>query len=369
MAVRTHLAAARKAQHLGATELARRVGVSRQTLHAIESGTYVPNTSVALRLARALDVTVEALFSLDEKEGGIPERVKAQLIAPAHVRPGNLFQLCQVAETTVAVPSDHSDLFIGPADAILANSRRNSRTASFARIANRTIEQNLLIAGCDPALPILSRHAAEAGIHIVPWYCNSSEALALLGSGKVHIAGCHLRDERTGESNIPTISRRFKTIDVAVITLASWEEGLVVASGNPKELRGIEDLARRDVKIINREGGAGSRRILDVELSKRDIRPSQVTGYDQMVHAHVSAARQVAEGEADCCIAPLAVARALGLGFIPLLTERYDFVTRRDFLSSPAVQSFFNMLAKSTLRRSLSALGGYDTSSTGKAIV
>ncbi|HEY1213189.1 MAG TPA: substrate-binding domain-containing protein [Bryobacteraceae bacterium] len=368
MAVQTHLAAARKAQRLGATELARRVGISRQTLHAIESGTYVPNTSVALRLARALDLTVEALFSLEE-EGAPQQQVEADLITATHIQPGHLVQLCQVGARTVAVPSNHSDLFIGPADGILVPSRRNSRRVSFALVGNRSIEPNLLIAGCDPALPVLSRHAADVDVHVVPWYCNSSEALDLLGSGKVHIAGCHLHDEQTGESNIPSISRRFKNIDVAVVTLASWEEGLVVASGNPKGLCGIEDLARRDVKLINREGGAGSRKILDVELRKRDILPRQVAGYDQMVHAHLLAARQVAEGNADCCIAPFAVARALGLGFIPLLIERYDFVTRREFLSSPALQTFFNMLTKSTLRRSLSALGGYDTSATGKAIV
>jgi putative molybdopterin biosynthesis protein len=367
MAVQTHLAAARKAHGLGATELARRVGISRQTLHAIESGTYVPNTSIALRLARALDLTVEALFSLDGEDA--PERVEADLITATHNQPGQLVQLCQVGARTVAVPSNHSDLFIGPADAILVPSRRHSYKAAFTLVGNRNLEPNLLIAGCDPALPVLSRHAEDVDVHLVPWYCNSSEALDLLGSGKVHIAGCHLHDEKTGESNIPSISRRFKNIDVAVVTLAFWEEGLVVASGNPKGLRSIEDLARKDVKIVNREGGAGSRKILDVELRKRDILPRQVAGYDQMVHAHVLAARRVAEGNADCCIAPFAVARALGLGFIPLLMERYDFVTRREFLSSPAVQSFFNMLAKSTLRGSLSALGGYDTSATGKAIV
>ncbi|HSU32808.1 MAG TPA: substrate-binding domain-containing protein [Bryobacteraceae bacterium] len=367
MVVKTHLAAARKARSMGASELARRAGISRQTLHAIESGTYVPNTTVALRLARTLDLTVEGLFCLEEEDA--PQQVEAELIASAHMRPGNLVQLCQVGERTIAVPSNHSDFFIGPADAIVAPSRRNSRRASFELVGSRSMEHNLLIAGCDPALPVLSRHAAEAGVHIVPWYCNSSEALDLLGSGKVHIAGCHLHDERTGESNIPSISRHFRDVDVAVVTLASWEEGLVVASENPKELQSIEDLARRDVKIINREGGAGSRKILDVELKKRGILPRQVAGYDRMVHAHVSAARQVAEGNADCCIAPLAVARALGLGFIPLLIERYDFVTFRQFLISPSVQSFFNMLTKGTLRRSLSALGGYDTSATGKAIV
>lgn len=369
MAVQTHLAAARKARNIGATELARRVGISRQTLHDIESGTYVPNTSVALRLARALEVPVESLFSLEEE--GTPQEVEAELIAPGQRRPGNLVQLCQVADRTIAVPSNHSDLFIGPADAILARSRRNSRTTSFTLVGEGCIDRNLLIAGCDPALPVLSRYAADAGVHIIPWYCNSSKALELLHAGKVHIAGCHLHDEQTGESNIPSISRLFKNknVDVTVVTLAAWEEGLVVAPGNPKRLRGIEDLARSDVRIINREEGAGSRKILDVELRKRGIAHNQVAGYDQAVHAHVSAARHVAEGNADCCIAPHAVASALGLGFLPLLTERYDFVTRRELLASAAVQTFFNVLNKSAVRRSLSALGGYDTSGTGKAIV
>ena len=64
--VENRLAQIRKSRGVGASDLARRVNVSRQTIYAIEAGTYVPNTEVALNLARELEVTVDELFSLQD---------------------------------------------------------------------------------------------------------------------------------------------------------------------------------------------------------------------------------------------------------------------------------------------------------------
>src|SRR6185503_17945114 len=60
-------------------ELARRVGVTRQALHAIETGRYLPNVALALRLARALRASVEDLFAAPEPTRGTP--VQARLLA------------------------------------------------------------------------------------------------------------------------------------------------------------------------------------------------------------------------------------------------------------------------------------------------
>jgi len=61
----------------------------------------------------------------------------------------------------------------------------------------------VLVAGCDPGISVLARHVLLAGVELVPALRNSSQALLLLKQGRVHIAGTHLRDEVTGESNIP----------------------------------------------------------------------------------------------------------------------------------------------------------------------
>ena len=143
------------------------------------------------------------------------------------------------------------------------------------------------------------------------------------------MAGTHLRDESTGESNLTAIGRVFARKSVAVFTLAVWEEGIVVASGNPKSIRSVADFARQDVAIVNRESGAGSRMLLDAQLHRLGIVGKNVRGYDRTAGGHLQAAWQVRSGDADGCIATRAAARVFGLDFIPLLSERYDLVIRR----------------------------------------
>src|ERR1022692_4653278 len=140
-------------------------------------------------------------------------------------------------------------------------------TASWWPAAIRASEYDLanriLVAGCDPGISVLARHVLRAGVELVVAQRNSTQALTLLKQGVVHVAGTHLRDEASGDSNLPAIHRLFARNSVAVVSLAAWEEGLVLAPGNPKSIHSVADLARRDVSIVNREPGAGSRLLLD----------------------------------------------------------------------------------------------------------
>jgi molybdate-binding protein len=124
-------------------------------------------------------------------------------------------------------------------------------------------------------------------------------------------------------------------------------------------------LARRDVAIVNREPGAGSRMLLDAQLHRLGIAGKKVRGYDRMAGGHLPAAWQVRSGDADGCIATRAAARAFGLDFIPLVSERYDLAIRRQHLDHPPVQALLDTLNRASFRRELEGLGGYDTSSAG----
>jgi molybdate-binding protein len=228
----------------------------------------------------------------------------------------------------------------------------------------------ILVAGCDPGISVLARHLLPACVELVLAHRNSSQALSLLKRGCVHIAGTHLRDELTGESNIPEIARIFPSRNaVAVISFAVWEEGIVTAANNPKGIRGIEDFARKDVRIVNREKGAGSRLLLDSRLERLKIAARRVKGYRQLASGHLPAAWRVRTGDADCCIATRAAARLFGLGFLPLVSERYDLVLRRQHLDLPAIQALLDALNRSSLRRELDSLGGYDTRTAGQRML
>ncbi len=370
MGVRTNLGVLRKSRGLGATELARIAGISRQTLHAIEAGVYVPNTVVALRLAQTLGVGVESIFVLEEQksDNGF---LSAQLIEPERASVSLPVQLFKVGARSVAVPAVHSDYFIGPYDAVLKNSS-SGEDAMFERVSREPdTEKRLLIAGCDPATPLLVQDSKLAGVELAPWHANTSKSLQLLRDGLIHVAGCHFGENADQPGNsLPTslFENMFENSEITVVTLATWEEGLVVAPGNPKAIRSVQDLANPKVSIVNRELGAGSRRILDSELKKAEIVPESVKGYNRTAPAHLAAAREILERRADCCIAPRIVARALALDFVPLLSERYDLVFRRELLQLEPIKALLNVLTSSGLRRKLSALGDYDTSSTGRVI-
>jgi molybdate-binding protein len=226
----------------------------------------------------------------------------------------------------------------------------------------------ILVAGCDPGISVLSRHVQAAGIELVLAHRNSSQALALLKDGCIHVAGTHLKDDVTGESNLPQIRRVFPKNSVAVISFAVWEEGILTASGNPKSISGIEDFTR-DISIVNREEGSGSRTLLDSQLKRMGIESRRVRGYDHLASGHLSAAWQVQSGAVDCCLATRAAARLLGLHFIPLVSERYDLVIRKQHLDLPRMQNLLDTLSRSGFRRELEGFGGYDARVAGQRVL
>jgi putative molybdopterin biosynthesis protein len=156
---------------------------------------------------------------------------------------------------------------------------------------------------------------------------------------------------------------------MGVVTFAAWEQGLIVPRGNPKEIRSIADLARKNIRIRNREKGAGSRDLLDRELRRFGIERKRVNGYDSAAEGHLAAAYAVENGEVDCCVAVHSAARSFGLDFIPLAIERFDLVFDRRSAELPAAKALLDLLSRSQLRRKLQGLAGYDTSHTGDVVV
>ena len=370
--IETNLAALRRKRGLSAISLAAACGVSRQTIYAMEAGTYIPNTAVALRLARALETTVEELFSLPGPATPAKLGAERAILLPGSgdIQAGQAVQLCRVENRLLACPPSPIPWVLPAADGVVEALPKGAAPArvqvfeSGADFSNR-----ILVAGCDPGISVLSHHVQSAGIELVLAHRNSSQALALLKKGCVHIAGTHLKDEASGESNLPAVSRLFPKNSVAVIAYAVWEEGIVTAAGNPKNIRGFEDFARKDVAIVNREEGAGSRALLDSSLQRLQIPREAVRGYDRLAPGHLPAAWQVQSGAVDCCLATRAAARVFGLHFIPRVTERYDFVIRRRHLDLPRIQNLLDALSHSSFRRELEGLGGYDTRMAGQRVL
>jgi putative molybdopterin biosynthesis protein len=370
MSIQNNLAQFRQKRGLSAIKLAKEIGVSRQTIYAMETGTYVPNTLVALKLAQVLEVTVEDLFRLEAAE--IPDHTEVVELLPGDQdpQPGLPVQLCTVDDRLVAVLPAPNAWSLPPADAVLVEAGKRSGRGRVQLFQKETpYRMRLLIAGCDPGISVLLRHLQREGVEAVVAYRNSSQSLNLLKQSLIHVAGTHLRDEATGESNLPAVRKHFPKGSVAVISYAIWEEGIVVARGNPKDIKGIADLARKDVTIVNREPGAGSRILLDSHLQQAGVKPGRVKGYEQIAIGHLPAAWQVKNGGADCCMATKTAACVFGLDFIPLTSERYDLVIRTKNLSHPGIQILLDTLGRTAFRKELEGLGGYDTRMAGNRLV
>lgn len=346
------LAAIRKARGVGAADLASQAGITRQAIYAIESGTYVPNTAVALRLARSLETTVEELFALDPDEGPGPERKSFELLDDsAPIAPGEPIQICRVGRHAIGVAPPLFPAYLPVADGIVTASG-NASIAAEPDDGNR-----LLIAGCDPALSLLARHARDAGADVVLASANSARSLEWLRAGKIDIAGTHL--------NEPVAAAR----GYSVVTFALWEEGFVVPRGNPKNIRRIEDLANPRVEFVNREQGSGSRRLFDSLLETAGMNLAKVKILRSTAAGHLAAAWSVASGTADCCIAAGSAARRFGLEFIPLASERFELVLHKRDLQRKSVQNLLDVLNRSRFRRQLEVIAGYDVSHAGETVI
>jgi putative molybdopterin biosynthesis protein len=190
--------------------------------------------------------------------------------------------------------------------------------------------------------------------------------LLALKRGEAHVVGTHLLDAKTGAYNLPDIRRHLKMSAVTVVHLVGREQGLIVAPGNPKHIRRLQDLVRDDVRFVNRQPGAGTRVLLDYKLAKLRLRPQRIHGYAREEFTHMAVAVAVASGLADCGLGVRSAANALGLDFVPVEKEEYDLVFRRDFYASDMGQALLAAVRSDEFRQAVAGLGGYDVSNTGK---
>ncbi|KAF0145488.1 MAG: molybdopterin molybdotransferase [Nitrospirae bacterium] len=208
-----------------------------------------------------------------------------------------------------------------------------------------------------PKLSLSSAHVGSMG------------GLMALKKGEAHIAGTHLLDEETGEYNVSYIKRLLPDKKVILINLVYREQGLLVPKGNPKNIKGFNDLTREEVVFINRQSGAGTRLLTDKHLKELGINQKNVKGYEREEYTHMGVASAVLTGIADTGLAILASARALGLDFIPVAKERYDLAIPAEFYNSEMIQCLLEIVRDDDVFRNMvMSLGGYDGSDMGKIV-
>jgi putative molybdopterin biosynthesis protein len=224
----------------------------------------------------------------------------------------------------------------------------------------------------DLALEILAaqmRQSKSRPSNMVILPVGSLDGLIALRQGIAQVAGCHLLDIESGEYNLPFIRRLFPDRPVRLVTLAHRQQGLLVAQGNPRQIHSLEDLARPEVSLINRNRGSGTRLWLDRQLESLGLPPPMLRGYEREARTHTALAEAIVVGKADAGLGILAVAQKYELDFIPLFQERFDLAVAEDWLENVRMKTLFDLLTSARLRRLVQGLGGYQTEHMGDQLL
>ena len=229
-------------------------------------------------------------------------------------------------------------------------------------------EPELIISGQDVVLDILANHLQQEGVNAARTYLSSFEGLLSLYQDKTHVVACHLYD---GQSYNGSFVRSLMPGVPAVLVNVSYRtQGFYVRKGNPKNIRGWADLARKDITVLNRRVGSSARILMDVQLKQLGIPASQVSGYHKIMKSHLTMAAAIAAGEADLAIGTERISRQIeNLDFIPLLEERFDFVIKKELFHTEAVQKLMKVLNMPAFRKEIAHFSGNDYRDLGKVVM
>jgi putative molybdopterin biosynthesis protein len=386
---------ARTVAGLRQRDLASRVGVSRQSLSMLEAGRSTPSAALALRLSRELGCRVEELFWMNDQRAPLSVELAAgdppfeevpRPRAAGRTGVGKNRRPTAERSTTDArvvlasingrwvahrLAAGDSGSFQTTADGLISGRQRGDKRTVKVRPLDDSApaRDTLLCAGCAPAFGILASRATDGGRggRVVWLEQSSGAALDLLANGHVHVAGAHLYDEEAHEFNVPFVRRRLPGRSMLIFNLARWEVGLVVAPGNPRQIRGARDLARRDVSFIRRQPGAAAQDLVDRLLRREGLQAPSSSAHIT-ARGHMEVARLVALGVADTGVALPSVARAHGLDFIPLGEERFDLVLSKELAGDARVVRLLETISGRGFLRELDSLGGHVTRDAGRLI-
>ncbi|MFL6672858.1 MAG: substrate-binding domain-containing protein [Massilia sp.] len=216
------------------------------------------------------------------------------------------------------------------------------------------------------AVAALTGHLNRIELPVELRYRGCGDAVAALSRRECDLAGFHAP---VGRFEQPTVSWYMRWLDPnqhCLVNIASREQGLFVARGNPLEVRGLADLVRPEVRFVNRQVGSGTRMLLEMMLAADGISPDAINGYNSAEFTHSAVAAYIASGMADVGIGVRTAAERFNLDFIPLARERYFFALRTDALDEPLMQQLVTVLQQGDYHRLVDALPGYDASNTGK---
>jgi len=263
-----------------------------------------------------------------------------------------------------------SGLFRVPADVEELPTRTNISVRVLS--PKRTLHSNILVLGThdicfDILRNILRSSYPELTLHTAA--TGGMKGLQAVKAGLCHAASIHLFDEETGEYNVPFLTQAPLPEPMVLMNLCSRDLGLIVAPGNPLNIQGLGDLARSDVRFINRQKGSGTRVLLDYHLRQLGVEPDSIDGFPRQVKTHMAVAAAVSSQAVDVGPGISTAARTMRLDFVPCLKERLDLLVPKRFYSRFPMAGLVQVVRSSRFRtKAAEQLSDYDFSQTGQIL-
>ena len=242
---------------------------------------------------------------------------------------------------------------------------------AFSSAFDDSIHVLTLYASHDAALSALRDQTSRHGLHLDIRFMGSVDAMAALNAGRCMMAGFHMRDQPERDSAAAQTYRSLLKPGLhKLIGFAHRQQGLIVARHNLLHIDSLVDLKQPGVRYVNRPEGSGTRVLLDDLLAEAGMAPADIQGYGVVEPSHTAVAQAVASGAADAGLGVEAAARKKGLGFVPLVRERYHLVCLKSELSTAPVQALLRELQSDAWQTTLDGLPGYGgaLSQSGKVL-
>lgn len=233
------------------------------------------------------------------------------------------------------------------------------------------LQNTLVVIGShDPLLDEVAdmMHRADPTVFMSSSHVGSMGGIMALRRGEAHAGGCHLLDTETGVYNLSFLKKYFPNGGIRLVRCVGRQQGLMLAKGNPLDIKGFADIAKNGVRYVNRQKGSGTRVLMDYLCEQYAVNVSDIYGYEREELTHTSVAAQIANGSADAGMGIYSAAQLYDLDFLPICIEEYDLIIPDHAWETPVVQQLIATLKSPAFREKMLAMGGYTVDHPGEII-
>ena len=333
--------------------LAQETGIPRASISAIETGRISPSVQNAIKIGRALGVSVEQLFGQDRPNtfdrwtgstGGMEKR----------------YWKARVGALNIAYPVENLPTGMLAPDGQL-DQEEGIQDSSVSSLAENT----LVIATCDPLIGLLKEALAQKGIRLIPLLRTSRAALRMLERGYVHAAGIHFGTTQSTDLNLDAALHLKTESNYTLMRYANWDAGIAVH--HDMQDQSLQQMMQGPCRWINRPIGSSARDSFD-QLVEQFSTPVQISGYQWEAPSHQAVATIVSTGSAQAGWTLEANAMQHGLSFRPVHTDLYDLCFSSELTKDRRFRTLIECVQNHRFRKVLSSWAGISARHAGELI-